>query len=75
MITIEITCTKCGKKSSNQYWFRSRFSFVYSDGTLNENVHLCLSCQGELYQVKMETIAQFLGEEEVREWREYEGVL
>jgi len=75
MITIEIACTKCGFKSDSPYLFRRRYSFYDHNGDFHDDVHLCLDCCGKLYQAKMKTIAQFLGEEEVQEWREYEGVL
>ena len=72
---IAITCDKCGKVSESSFPFgRKRFYFTNERHYLRRR-HLCSSCQLLLRERINETVAVFLGVEEVNRWVEVKGVI
>lgn len=73
MITIK--CNKCGLENSNGYQFKQKHFHFIADNTNHPNIHLCGSCQSDLRLVIDETIAKFMGVENVCGWVESKGIM
>ena len=71
---ITITCNKCSMESDNKNAFDcARFSYLDSRNYLCF-IHLCKDCQVDLQKVEDKAFAEFLGEDEVRDWDRHDGI-
>jgi len=72
MITIQ--CNKCGKERDSGFAFdNTRFSYLDADNKLRW-IHLCKCCQKDLQKVEDKAFAEFLGEDEIRDWDRHDGI-
>ena len=76
MITLK--CDKCGRETNNPHVFDDmHFSFLDGNDTraILHSIHLCVTCQNELVNKVNAAIAEFLGEDEIYEWRSQRSII
>lgn len=66
-MSLEYTCNKCGKKTSNQYSVKA---FSYVNGKQEYTfIHLCIEDARKLEEVITKAEAEFLGEDIISNFR------